>query len=240
MSLNLDLKLNGGRLSSFPNRNIFWALSQASNLRAQNIKVEAAVESGNVVREPSLFLFNDVLYWAYAARLSCIVALLPMVFFTKNDLTVSRFAACLHLLLTPITSFFLLSFSYKRCQQRRTKLISCALSGVCFILGNSASVILLANDDGRLAWVNVLLSMALCLGSVQLLMVLHKGNVIRVMACTAAAVMVVVLAILGSAAPQHMAKRFFQSASFPFLLLFLETSRLRPPPEQKQIVVGVQ
>ena len=199
--------------------------------------------ANNVVGEPLATANHDpsdtntVLYWAYAARLSCIVALIPMLLFANNE-KITKWAACLHLLLTPVTSFFLLNFSYARCcGEMRSKMISCLLSGVCFALGNSAAVVLLASDDTKLVivWVNGLLSAALCLGSCQLLMVLHKENVVRVMACTAAAVMVVVLAVLGSAAPLNMTKRFFQSAAIPFVILFLETSRLKyTSPRQQQ------
>jgi hypothetical protein len=262
MSINMELKLNnrnngacGGRL--LPQQKYPYHILNSNNhiLRKMFLPPQSPLSSNNhamvgngegevVAAEPvpASSSHDTLLCLAYAARLSCVVALLPMVLFANNE-KITKSAACLHLLMTPVTSFFLQNFSYARCHERRAKIISCFLSGVCFALGNSAAVILLANDDPKLliGWVNGLLSVALCLGSGQLLMVLHKGNVVRVMACTAAAVMVVVLAILGSVAPLNMTKRFFQSAAIPFLLLFLETSRLSKitidpvPPQQAQI-----
>jgi len=267
MSVNVDMKLCAGAGSGiilpqqYPHhisngnlRRMFCSMSRPSPPLLSSLCAVGSSHnnnnnnnrSNNVVGEPLATANHDpsdastLLYWAYAARLSCIVALVPMLLFANNE-KITKWAACLHLLLTPVTSFFLLNFSYARCcGEMRSKMISCLLSGVCFALGNSAAVVLLASDDTKLVivWVNGLLSAALCLGSGQLLMVLHKENVVRVMACTAAAVMVVVLAVLGSAAPLNMTKRFFQSAAIPFVILFLETSRLKSPrqqqPEQQQ------
>ena len=74
-------------------------------------------------------------------------------------------------------------------------------------------------------------TLALCLGCVQLLWTVPKDHVLRVMACTAVAVMVAAFAIAASVAPAPLARRFFQAAAVPFLLLFMETSlRHAAPP----------
>jgi len=164
------------------------------------------------------------IYWAYAARASCLIALLPILFYGKDE-KIARYAACAHLLTSPITSFFIQHFS---CMRRNVgvnvKSACCIMCGLGYVMGGGGAVILLTG--GSDVWVNYLLTVTLCMGSVQFLMVLHKENVIRVMACTAGAVIVVTLAILGSFAPITMSKRFFQSALLPFFVLFLETSRI--------------
>ena len=68
----------------------------------------------------------------------------------------------------------------------------------------------------------------LILGALQLLWVVQKRAVFRVMMCTATAMLVIALAIVAALAPPSMGRRFFQSATFPFVLLFMETSRHTP------------
>jgi hypothetical protein len=67
-------------------------------------------------------------------------------------------------------------------------------------------------------------TLALCLGCIQLLWTVPKDHVLRVMACTAVAVMVAAFAIAASVAPAMLARRFFQAAAVPFLFLFIETT----------------
>lgn len=170
---------------------------------------------------------KNLQYWAYAARAACIIAVMPILFYTKNE-KITKIAACVHLLLAPVTSFFIQHYGYMKASinnNPRARLASCVMCCAGYVMGSGAAVILLVG--GKDHWVNYLLTMALCTGSIQFLVVLQKENVVRVMVCTACAVVVVTLAILGSFAPVHMAKKFFQSAVFPFLLLFLETSRIR-------------
>ena len=164
--------------------------------------------------------------WVYAARVSCLVALVPILFYGKNE-KIAKYAAGMHLLTSPVTSFFIQHFSCTRTNiSAGVKTASCIMSGVGYVTGNCGAVIILLMGGGGDAWVNYLLTISLCMASIQFLMVLNKENVLRVMACTAGAVIVVTLAILGSFAPSHMSKRFFQSAILPFFLLFLETSRI--------------
>jgi len=169
---------------------------------------------------------NCYWWWVYAARVSCLVALVPILFYGKNE-KIAKYAAGMHLLTSPVTSFFIQHFSCTRTNiSASVKTASCIMSGVGYVTGNCGAVIILLMGGGGDAWVNYLLTISLCMASIQFLMVLNKENVLRVMACTAGAVIVVTLAILGSFAPSHMSKRFFQSAILPFFLLFLETSRI--------------
>jgi hypothetical protein len=223
MSVNLDFKLRNQE-TKFPRHNLFWPNIKQVDLRQKTMDI---CNNDIITKGGSNSIDDDdaILYWNYAARVACFVALMPMIIYTKNE-TLTKSAACTHLLLTPVTSFCFLTFSYVRCSQKRMKIISCALCGLCLTLGNCSAVILIMSSSSNV-WCSYLLSGALCIGSIQLLIVLDKGNVIRVMGCTAAAVMVIVLAILGSSAAQspNTTKRFFQSSALPFLLLFLETSR---------------
>jgi hypothetical protein len=74
-------------------------------------------------------------------------------------------------------------------------------------------------------WAHALAASALCAGCAQLLYALPKDNVLRVMGCTACAVLVGALAVAAALSPAPLARRLFQSAALPFLVLFGETSR---------------
>ena len=86
---------------------------------------------------------------------------------------------------------------------------------------------------------HALVTTALCLGCLQLLWTVPKDHVLRVMACTAVAVMVAAFAIAASVAPAALARRFYQAAAVPFLLLFMETTLQRPPPPPPPIMSDV-
>ena len=75
--------------------------------------------------------------------------------------------------------------------------------------------------------VHVLVSSSLFLGCAQLLFMIHKRNVLRVMACTAAGVIVIALAFAAIFCHPSFARRFFQAAALPFSMLFFEASRVR-------------
>ena len=72
------------------------------------------------------------------------------------------------------------------------------------------------------------LATTLVLGCCQLLYLihLHKANVLRIMACTATAVIVVALSAAAVVMPIKIARRLFQSAALPFLFLFYETWKI--------------
>lgn len=74
-------------------------------------------------------------------------------------------------------------------------------------------------------WAHALAASALCAGCAQLLYTLPKDNVLRVMGCTACAVLVGALAVAAALSPAPLARRLFQSAALPFWALFGETSR---------------
>ena len=72
---------------------------------------------------------------------------------------------------------------------------------------------------------HALIALALFLGCAQLLLMVQKANVLRVMGCTAEAVIVAALALAGALTPgTGMGRRFFQAAVLPFVLLFMEAS----------------
>ena len=81
---------------------------------------------------------------------------------------------------------------------------------------------------------HALIALGLGMGCGQLLLMVHKGNVLRVMACTAAAVVVAALAIAAAFAPAVMARRFFQAAVLPFAMLFMEASGSFAPPSSDE------
>jgi lipid-A-disaccharide synthase-like uncharacterized protein len=70
------------------------------------------------------------------------------------------------------------------------------------------------------------LSISFSLGCIQLLLLLNKNNVVRIMFCTASAVLIITLSILAfQNSASHTGKRFYQTLVFPFFLLFVETTR---------------
>jgi hypothetical protein len=73
----------------------------------------------------------------------------------------------------------------------------------------------------------ILLALALASATAQLLWVVEKRIVPRVMLCTATAMLILSLVLIGVLVPgPTMARRFFQSTTLPLLLMFMETSRL--------------
>ena len=154
-------------------------------------------------------------------------------------------AACLHLLLVPLTAPYLQLFAMEG------GALTSWLCRAAMLLGTTAALILLllhasrpATAPGILLIRNAttietlaqpsahgLVALALCLGCAQLLCMVHKENVLRVMACTAAAVVVAALAVAAAFGPLHLARRFLQATVLPLLLLFAEASRRgRPGP----------
>ena len=73
------------------------------------------------------------------------------------------------------------------------------------------------------------LALALSIATLQLLWVVEKRAIPRVMLCTATAMLILVLLLVAILAPTPtMSRRFFQSTTLPLLLLFMETSKLPP------------
>ena len=158
-------------------------------------------------------------YIKWYARISCIIALLPMVLFHKN----TRNMACLHLILSPITSYFLQSFSVHRCDSDKLNSVSRILCGLCVVLANFSAILMVIDEASKSS--HYVLTSSICLGTLQLLIVLRKENVIRGMICTAIAVLVITLSMIAVVVPITTGKRFYQSIGLPFAVLFLESSR---------------
>ena len=187
-------------------------------------------------------------------RCACAATMLPVLLLGMTAASAHR-AACLHLLVTPITGPYLQGYA---CEGGR---ISGILCRACLFLGSTTALSLLApatasstlavlwfsnttttttsHDDANLAhyfyggvwmpWAHTMASSALCLGCIQLLFILPKEDVLRVMGCTAVAVMVGALAIAAAVSPAALARRLFQASAPPFFVLFIETTRWRPP-----------
>ena len=166
-------------------------------------------------------------YWA--ARCACVLAVLPIIFLTKNE-DITRKAACLHLITMPFTSHIFHDFNDRRCcmyptYARVSSQIACHF---CLFLGNAAAICLCLFKEYSLLAHN-LLSLTLCLGSFHLLLMMSKDNVIRIMTCTAAAATVILLSIAAVLTSSlSTARHFYQSTALPLLILYLETSRVSP------------
>jgi len=181
---------------------------------------------------------SKTLHTLWFPRISCILLIFPLFLLNRDDiqhmwktsipLTGARIASCLYLCLMPISAHYLQLFSYTfSVHSYASKLISCVLCCLCIVLGNIAAILFLVQDPGNVSQLPFFfLSSALSIGSLQLLFLLEKGSIFRVMFCTAIAVLVVTLCILAFQASSSVnGKRFYQTASFPFILLFFETTR---------------
>ena len=183
----------------------------------------------------------------WSVRCACIITVLPVLLLGNSAASAHR-AACLHLLAAPFTAPFLQRWA---CESDG---LASGLCRFCLFVGNLAALLLLApttasdtlevfiarpsTHSGAAApaayggvwvpWAHALAACALCSGCAQLLYALPKDNVLRVMGCTACAVLVGALAVAAALAPAALARRLFQSAAIPFLVLFGETSRTPP------------
>ena len=133
-------------------------------------------------------------------------------------------AAHIHLLVQPLVAPPLQEFA------TRGGALTGGLCRLCLCMGNAAALLALS-APAMPQPAHALFTLAICLGCIQLLLMVHKGHVLRVMACTAVAVMVSALALAAAALSPALARRFFQAAALPFVLLFLETARgaIAPP-----------
>jgi hypothetical protein len=164
-----------------------------------------------VVSEP-IAVVNNIVQWTIAARIACIVAVTPLLLMPKGIV-----AAYVHLLTMPATAFVLQKYNHTRYALGLQSLLAL----ICVLLGNiSAVMFLLPYPDARQP-----LALSLILAAAQLLWVAQKRVMLRVMFCTATAIMVMALAILGAVAPPPLGCQFFQSSAMPLVLLFMETTR---------------
>lgn len=192
------------------------------NLKLSNVKlIKQSVPKRDVEKDtpPNVNAFSPLLY-IWSARCSCMVLLFPLLLFGNNQNGV-KIASCLYLILMPLSSFFLHLFSFQQSELITSKFIACILGGVCMILGNVSAVLFLVSDN---QYPFIFLSVALSLGSTQLLFILPKKSIFRVMFCTAVAVVVVFLSILAFIF-RKQGKNIYQIVPVPFLLLFFEVTR---------------
>ena len=165
-----------------------------------------------VASEPIPVVNNNLVQWTIAARIACIVAVTPLLLMPKGIV-----AAYVHLLTMPATAFVLQKYNHTRYALGLQSLLAL----LCVLLGNiSAVMFLLPYSDARQP-----LALSLILGAAQLLWVAQKRVMLRVMFCTATAIMVMAFAILGAVAPPVLGCQFFQSSAMPLVLLFMETTR---------------
>lgn len=148
-----------------------------------------------------------------------------------------RIASCIYLAIMPLTSYFLLTFTYVYSANKNMtmtlRMITCFLCAFSLLLGNIAAVLFLLTQRQTMTTFSSYLNLAfLCLsssftiGCIQLLLLMRKTSALRVMFCTATAVSVITLCILAFQASNTLTgRRFYQTAAFPFVLLFFETTR---------------
>lgn len=157
------------------------------------------------------------------AQLACAVALLPVLLLAKAP----RLAAVLHLALTgPLTAWRIGLFMWARlCVAGR------AMGGVCVLLGAAGAALLLLLDDAVAA--HLCLGGGLCIGAAQLLrqqyLAVHRFRAMALPMCAGIIVLLIALVAMGITPLYPLsARRFFQSACVPFLLLFSETATHAP------------
>lgn len=193
------------------------------------VKIEESEPTSSLLS--NFMELKHVQMYIWLARIACFLNFIPfMVMILPSEQQSFRFSVCLYLSMMPVTSFVLLIFSFIVLNSTKhliIKVICFVLALVCLIMGNIACVCFLQQEK-TFTMAFLLLSLSMSLGSIQLLFLLNKSNVLRVMICTASSVLIIILNILAfqnSATNTIQAKRFYQSSSFPFLLLFFETTR---------------
>lgn len=179
------------------------------------------------------------------ARFSCFIMLLPILLINYkngddsgsttpsstlnmiNNTSGIRLASCFYLIIAPFSSYFLQLFSFLHAPSTLfSRFITCFLCMMCLMLGNTAAVLFLVLDTKYQYIAFSFLSSSIAFGCIQLLILLNKTSIFRVMICTGTSVLVIILSILALHNNSNASgRRFYQSASFPFLLLFYETTR---------------
>jgi len=149
--------------------------------------------------------------------------------FTKFSNMGIYYASCIFIVFMPVSGYILHAFTYTHTMHWNSKKLHLAASFSCFlciILGNISAVLFLVLDVKMHTWGFFFLSLSMTLGCLQLLFILNKKNTFQVMICTAASVLTIMLCFL---AFQHHStltgRRFYQSATLPFYVLFYETTR---------------
>ena len=153
-----------------------------------------------------------------------------------------RLASCLYLAFMPISSCFLqiFCFMHSSVDSMQLRIVTCLLCSLSLLSGNIAAILFIAMPhNGSVAiaanisstkkhW-NLpffFLSLSFSLGSIQLLLLLRKTSILRIMFCTATAVSVITMCILAfQTSSLQNGKRFYQTTALPFMLLFFETTR---------------
>ena len=202
---------------------------------------------------PPLHFFTPVQYAATGA-------VLPLLLLHSSPASVLR-AACAHLIITPITAPDLQLFAMEGGALTswlcRAALFMGSLAALLLLLvmhtparcaaaaatlpSSSAAAHRGNNNATSLDAIaqpvaHGLVASSLCLGCVQLLFMVRKENVLRVMGCTAAGVVVAALAVAAAFGPVPMARRFLQAAILPFLVLFAEASRRGARPSSSRVL----
>lgn len=165
--------------------------------------------------------------WTYAARTAYVVALLPLSLLTRNENSVHR-ASYAYLFTNPFLAYIIQHFNQIQFQKQKIcgwqeYAAFYVIPITCFTTGNATAVLFLLNNSNE---PHVLLMLTLVLGCIQQLWILNKQHpVFRVMACTALAVLIIVLATAATLVPSDVGRQLFQSTLLPLILLCLETSR---------------
>lgn len=139
------------------------------------------------------------------------------------------YASCFYIICMPISSYVLHAFTYKHTLHWTRKTLHYIASFMCFFclfLGNISAVLFIVLDARLQMWGFFFLSLSMAMGCLQLLFILNKKNIFQVMICTAASVLTIVLCFLAFQNHATLAgRRFYQSATLPFYILFYETTR---------------
>jgi hypothetical protein len=139
------------------------------------------------------------------------------------------YAACFFLICMPVSSYVLHAFTYMHTIHWTRKSLHYIASFFCFlciVLGNISAVLFIVLDAKMQIWGFFFLSLSMALGCIQLLFILHKKNTFQVMICTASSVLTMVLCFLAFQNYSTLTgRRFYQSATLPFYILFYETTR---------------
>ena len=214
---------------------------QAAN-PPSNLESQKHIEPTTVQWNLSVLHGSQKFYvYVWLARVACFINFLPFLFIARHEEPGLRACVCVYLSMMPFTSFVLHTFTSLVCLNHPANIVvsvyyqvlAIVLGQACIIFGNVSAVFFLQYEPKQHQAAYFFLSLSLSLGSIQLLVLLNKNNVLRVMFCTASSVLIVILNVLAfqsaSSLNTSQSKRFYQSSSLPFLLLYLEMTRSHYP-----------
>lgn len=208
---SLDLKLR------FP-PHLLQKLSSANTTTAAAATLTPSVNNTSLKSEPprhttATTTERDKGY--VVPMLACIALIVPLMGIGHH------WSAPGYLIISPVPVHHVLSCT---AQHHAHKGLSAVLGATAFTVGAAAAIMsCLCEQDNFHKFVYPLLSASVALGAVQLILILNKTDVAKVMVCTACAMLVGVMALVAPFMSDSIAFSCYKGVCVPLLFLFWNT-----------------